>query len=224
MTTATNGSVDTVTVNTGALSKAMHDLAKRDVVCFRSSQEIRNQLVTDLLAAGYTTQSFAEKDSAFYREMMALSGEALANKSSDKGLTQAEKDSLPNGVYDIAAMIADDIKPSALPPFATEANRIGKLSIRRYLQQQKGQWFASVRNSVEKAEAAIQLVSGGAQARTKSIAERQLTDIAKIVNRDRNSETPALLVNELNYLVKVAARLADDNELSDPLEKDTDSE
>ena len=222
MSVPTTGSVDSPKVNTSALPKAVADLAKRDVISFRSSQEIRSQLVTDLLAANYHSGSFAEKDSAFYKQMMALSAEALVATASDKGLTEAERETLPNGTYDVAAMIAEDIKPASLPAFATEANRIGNTTIRRYWQQQKGQWFRSVRVSVEKAEQAIALVSGGASARTKSIAERQLTDLAKCVNRDRNSETPALLVNELNYLIKVVSRLAFDSELANPLDSDSE--
>lgn len=224
--TTSNGTPTASAVVRAALTPELKVKANADVELYKSSHESRRALVQALRAADYTSASFPKPAEGecdkFYTQMMAISAKACGERVSDKGLTPEEKADLPNGVYTVSVLTSPDVKPSALPPWATEPNRIGKLSIYRYFNQQKGQWYRSVAKSMAKMEAQIALVSGGAKERTASVAERTIGDLVKLIGRERKSETPSVNTNEINYLIKMVHRISSDNDIANPL--DTDSE
>ena len=215
MTASTTSAIDVSTINNniGALPKAVHDIAVRDSKVYKSAKDTRAELVTALRKLGKLASSFdPDADPAFYREMMAISREVVAEKASDKGLTAQEKLDLPNGQYLIAPLVDKDVKPAALPPFLTESGRIGKDSIRKYWQQQCTGWFTSVRNSMLSYEKALEMASNP-NARTANHAELQAKAINGIIKREQACEdtSQVLLANELTYLIKLSERLASEH-------------
>lgn len=212
MTEATQGAIDSSTVNNaiGALPSAIHAMAERDAKLYKSHKDTRAELIAALRKIGKRASNFdADADPAFYREMMAISRDVIAEKSSDKGLTAQEKLDLPNGEYLIAPLVDKDVKPSALPAFLTEAGRIGKASIRKYWQQQCTGYYTSVRDSMVRHEKALELASSP-NARTANHAELQAKQLNSVIKREKlcDPEAQVLLANELAYLVKVSERLA----------------
>ena len=194
----------------GALPKAIHEMAVEDAQAYRSTQELRNVFIGALRAQGKSTASFDEdKDPAFVKEMRKISRDSLGIKSSDKGLTVAEKLELKDGCYQIAPLIDPEVKPSGLPAFMTEAKRIKADSIRKYWQQQTNSWYRSVQSSMALYERQVELVSNP-NARTAQHVERQAKQINGVIKRERACEgdTQVLLARELTYLVKISQRLS----------------
>lgn len=188
------------------MSKAVRDLANQDCEVYQSAMAIRATLVSAWIAEGRTVADWLKPEEGkcdkFYRELKAISFAACGSKSSSKGLTEAEKKTLKDGGYHIATVIDKDIKPSQLPDWATEPNRISGLSIRRYWQQQSDGWLTSTKRSMEKAEKQAALVSGGAQALTKSKAELEVRDLHKCITRHDNAgeEVCLLTGTQVNQL------------------------
>lgn len=201
-----------IEIKLGTLPKAVHEVAVQDAQTFRSSQELRFTLIRAMRDNGKTSANFdADTDPAFYRELMTISRETMAARASDKGLTEEEKAQLPDGVYQVDVLLDTDIKPSQLPPFMVEPNRIGGQSIRRYWQMQAASWYRSVKTSMETHEKQMALLTGGAQARTKNEAELQAAALIKVVKRSQKSSEPVLQVKEVAYLVKIVNRLAEEH-------------
>ena len=179
-------------VQGAAMSVLELELAKNDAVIFKSSKQSRKELCAAWIAhvPPRTVADWAKPEGdacpKFYNELRAISKSAADETVSSLGLTTQEAATLPEGVYSVGTVTDSEVKPSQLPDWATEPNRIGKLSIRRYHQMQQMGWFKSTLKSMERLVAATALVSGGANELTKLKAQSTIDDLYKAIKREGN--------------------------------------
>jgi hypothetical protein len=176
-----------VVVQGRAMASAEKELAEKDAQLFLSTKQTRKDLVAIWAAAGRTSADWDKPEgdacAAFYTELVAVSRTAAESGMSKLGLTEAELIQFPVG-YSIATVTDAEVKPSQLPDWASETGRIGKLSIRRYHQQQVMGWFRSTLKSMAAKEEKDQLISGGANALTKAKAQLTVDNLGAALKRD----------------------------------------
>jgi hypothetical protein len=198
-----------VVVQGHAMSKLEREIADKDAGLYLSSKQTRKDLMSAFIGADRTSADWIKPEgdacALFYNALRSVSRTACESGQSKLGLTEAELVQYPDG-YSIATVTDDEVKPSQLPDFCTEAGRIGKLSIRRYHQQQRMGWFKSTLKSMELEEAKANLLKGGADALTKVKAQLTVDNLGAALKRDLDMGEDAALVMG----VKFASSLRDE--------------